>query len=76
MFIPVHLSFLNLDLDNVACVQAIQRGYRMPQPEDCPVTLYDIMLLCWHSDPDERPTFMELQERLTTLNPEPAVVLD
>lgn len=64
------------DRDNVACVQAIQRGYRMPQPEDCPVTLYDIMLLCWHSDPDERPTFMELQERLTTLIPEPAVVLD
>ncbi|KAB5562171.1 hypothetical protein PHYPO_G00014920 [Pangasianodon hypophthalmus] len=64
------------DLDKAACVQAIQRGYRMARPADCPLTLYDIMLLCWHSNPDERPTFLQLQERLITLIPEPVVVLD
>lgn len=62
--------FLNLDLDKAACIQAVQRGYRMKRPADCPETLYDIMLLCWNHNPDERPTFMDLQERLLKLIPE------
>ncbi|KAK3563713.1 hypothetical protein QTP86_034442 [Hemibagrus guttatus] len=64
------------DHDKAACIQAIQKGYRMTRPADCPETLYDIMLLCWHSNPDERPTFTELQKRLMALIPEPTVVLD
>lgn len=68
--------FLNSDMDNVACIQAIQRGERMERPADCPVTLYDIILLCWHSNPDERPAFMELHDKLSALIPEPVVVLD
>ncbi|XP_027028480.2 tyrosine-protein kinase SRK3 [Tachysurus fulvidraco] len=58
------------DLDKAACIQAVQRGYRMKRPADCPETLYDIMLLCWNHNPDERPTFMDLQERLLKLIPE------
>lgn len=73
---PSASLFLSLDHNKAACIQAIQRGYRMTRAADCPQTLYDIMLLCWHSNPNERPTFMELQERLMTLIPEPTVVLD
>lgn len=68
--------FLNSDLDKAASIKAIQRGYRMARPADCPETIYDIMLLCWDSNPDQRPTFMELQERLITLIPETTVMLD
>lgn len=68
--------FLNSDMDNVACIQAIQRGERMERPADCPVTLYDIILLCWHSNSDERPAFTELHDKLSALIPEPVVVLD
>ncbi|TSO25136.1 Tyrosine-protein kinase Src42A [Bagarius yarrelli] len=64
------------ELDKAACIQAIQRGYRMAQPANCPETLYDIMLLCWQSNPNKRPTFMELQEKLTALFSEPVVVLE
>ncbi|KAJ1155011.1 hypothetical protein NDU88_007747 [Pleurodeles waltl] len=45
-------------------VQQVERGYRMPQPPSCPKELYDIMLECWNSVPDNRPTFETLQWKL------------
>lgn len=45
-------------------VQQLEKGYRMPQPPNCPKDLYDIMLECWNNVPDERPTFETLQWRL------------
>ncbi|XP_037537498.1 tyrosine-protein kinase Lyn isoform X1 [Nematolebias whitei] len=38
-------------------VSSIQRGYRMPRPDNCPQELYDIMTSCWNQKPDDRPTF-------------------
>jgi serine/threonine protein kinase len=35
----------------------IQRGYRMPRHHNCPDKIYDYMLRCWDSSPDNRPTF-------------------
>ena len=32
-------------------------GYRMPRPDLCPESLYEIVLKCWHEDPETRPTF-------------------
>ncbi len=40
---------------------AIQTGYRMPKPCDCPDDLYNHMLRCWKTQPEERPTFESLQ---------------
>ncbi|KFM65342.1 Tyrosine-protein kinase Src64B, partial [Stegodyphus mimosarum] len=36
-----------------------KQGYRMPKPTDpeCSDAVYEIMLLCWKTNPDERPTF-------------------
>lgn len=35
----------------------LQKGYRMPRPQTCPEALYEIILKCWHEDPQSRPTF-------------------
>ncbi|CAL1580171.1 unnamed protein product [Knipowitschia caucasica] len=45
-------------------MSSIQRGYRMPQPENCPSELYDVMLSCWKDKPQDRPTFDFLQSVL------------
>ncbi|MED6287115.1 hypothetical protein CHARACLAT_013163 [Characodon lateralis] len=45
-------------------MSSIQRGYRMPQPENCPSELYDIMMSCWKNKPEDRPTFDYIQSVL------------
>ncbi|XP_078619855.1 uncharacterized protein LOC144886906 isoform X2 [Branchiostoma floridae x Branchiostoma japonicum] len=41
--------------------EQLQAGYRMRQPEDCPDTMYDLMLHCWQWKPTERPSFQLLE---------------
>uniref|UniRef100_A0AAX7VPN4 Tyrosine-protein kinase n=1 Tax=Astatotilapia calliptera TaxID=8154 RepID=A0AAX7VPN4_ASTCA len=45
-------------------MSSIQRGYRMPRPDNCPTELYDIMMSCWKNRPEDRPTFDYLQSVL------------
>lgn len=45
-------------------MSSIQRGYRMPQPENCPLELYNIMMSCWKNKPEDRPTFDYIQSVL------------
>ncbi|XP_074846815.1 tyrosine-protein kinase FRK [Carettochelys insculpta] len=45
-------------------IQKLDKGYRIPQPDNCPNKLYDIMLECWHAEPQNRPTFQTLQWKL------------
>ena len=42
----------------------VKQGYRMPQPPECPDLLYQIMLKCWKTKPEERPTFEFLKHHL------------
>lgn len=49
---------------NAEVLAQVDRGYRMPCPPGCPPPLYQIMLKCWNSSPDERPTFEFLQATL------------
>lgn len=51
---------------NREVLDQIQRGYRMPRHESCPDKIYDYMLRCWDSSPDNRPTF-EVKNRRETL---------
>uniref|UniRef100_F6ZYN6 Tyrosine-protein kinase n=1 Tax=Ornithorhynchus anatinus TaxID=9258 RepID=F6ZYN6_ORNAN len=44
-------------MTNPEVIQNLERGYRMPQPENCPEELYDLMQLCWKEKPENRPTF-------------------
>ncbi|XP_036412019.1 tyrosine-protein kinase Lyn isoform X1 [Colossoma macropomum] len=51
-------------MSNGEVMNSVQRGYRMPRPENCPPELYDIMNNCWKSKPDDRPTFDYIQSVL------------
>ncbi|XP_057896264.1 tyrosine-protein kinase Lck isoform X4 [Melospiza georgiana] len=44
-------------MTNPEVIQNLERGYRMPQPEQCPPELYELMRQCWKESPEERPTF-------------------
>lgn len=39
-------------------------GERMEQPHNCPLDMYVIMRDCWEQNPDQRPTFLQLSERI------------
>ncbi|XP_036006842.1 tyrosine-protein kinase Lck [Fundulus heteroclitus] len=51
-------------MSNPEVIQNLERGYRMPKPENCPDELYDIMQECWRERPEERPTFDYLKHLL------------
>jgi hypothetical protein len=42
-------------------------GYRLPRPDSCPETVYDIMMTCWKESPRERPVFRDIAELLRKL---------
>jgi len=46
----------------------VMRGLRLPQTPYFSEDLYQLMLSCWMTDPDERPTPAELQQTLQQLN--------
>ncbi|XP_057369653.2 vascular endothelial growth factor receptor 1-like [Daphnia carinata] len=45
-------------------VQAIQKGYRMEKPDYVPNFFGEILTDCWKSEPNERPTFSQLEETI------------
>uniref|UniRef100_A0A673C4I8 Tyrosine-protein kinase n=1 Tax=Sphaeramia orbicularis TaxID=375764 RepID=A0A673C4I8_9TELE len=48
-------------MSNPEVIQNLDRGYRMPKPENCPDSLYDVMFMCWNENPENRPTFEYLR---------------
>ncbi|TDG98662.1 hypothetical protein EPR50_G00202520 [Perca flavescens] len=44
-------------MSNPEVIQNLEKGYRMPKPENCPDGLYNVMCLCWRENPEDRPTF-------------------
>ena len=44
-------------MTNDEVIAQVKQGYRMPQPPGCPDPLYQIMLKCWKTKSEERPTF-------------------
>ena len=51
-------------MNNRQVLEAVERGYRMPPPDNCPDALYNIMLSCWKREADKRPTFEHLKYQL------------
>ncbi|XP_072554979.1 proto-oncogene tyrosine-protein kinase LCK isoform X1 [Paramormyrops kingsleyae] len=51
-------------MTNSEVIQNLERGYRMPQPDNCPQELYSIMNMCWQETPENRPTFEYLRSVL------------
>ncbi len=51
----------------------------MPAPENCPDAVYKLMLSCWEADPENRPKFADLMQKIAEMEePEPSepVVVD
>ena len=51
-------------MNNRQVLEAVERGYRMPPPDNCPDPLYNIMLSCWKREADNRPAFKHLKCQL------------
>jgi serine/threonine protein kinase len=45
---------------NELVISAVSRGHRMNRHASCDPHLYEMLLLCWRSDPTDRPTFDEI----------------
>lgn len=41
-------------------IKAIDEGYRLPAPMDCPVVLHQLMLDCWEKGRSDRPKFGQI----------------
>lgn len=48
-------------------IEQLRIGYRMTKPSFCSDELYAIMWQCWQTDPESRPTFLELGKTLHRL---------
>ena len=51
----------------VQVIKAVEEGYRLPSPMDCPAALYQLMLECWQKDRNSRPKFDEIVSMLDKL---------
>uniref|UniRef100_A0A3B4VLT7 Platelet-derived growth factor receptor alpha n=1 Tax=Seriola dumerili TaxID=41447 RepID=A0A3B4VLT7_SERDU len=47
----------------------IKSGYRMSKPEHAPHDVYEMMMKCWNSEPEKRPSFLGLSETVASLLP-------
>lgn len=54
-------------MSNQEAFLRVESGYRMPRPPECPPTTHRLMLSCWHKDPEQRPYFKGLWEKLSSL---------
>lgn len=48
-------------------IKAVEEGYRLPSPMDCPAALYQLMLDCWQKERNSRPKFDEIVSMLDKL---------
>ncbi|GFS10415.1 tyrosine kinase receptor Cad96Ca [Elysia marginata] len=48
-------------------MESVQTGFRMPKPQHCSSELYEVLLRCWHTIPEERPSYQEILEVLSHL---------
>uniref|UniRef100_A0AAY4F0A0 receptor protein-tyrosine kinase n=1 Tax=Denticeps clupeoides TaxID=299321 RepID=A0AAY4F0A0_9TELE len=55
------------DMSNQDVIKAIEEGYRLPPPMDCPVSLHQLMLDCWQKERGERPKFSQIVNMLDKL---------
>ncbi|XP_019641512.1 PREDICTED: tyrosine-protein kinase receptor Tie-1-like [Branchiostoma belcheri] len=48
-------------------LRRLREGYRLPKPRNCEADLYQVMLLCWRTCPEDRPTFTDLVKQLDSM---------
>ncbi|KAM9737804.1 ephrin type-A receptor 10 isoform 3-T5 [Menidia menidia] len=53
------------DMGNQDVIKAIEDGFRLPAPVNCPPHLHQLMLDCWQKDRAERPSFSQIHSALS-----------
>ncbi|XP_031750440.1 tyrosine-protein kinase Srms-like, partial [Xenopus tropicalis] len=54
-------------MSNQEVKDKVPSGYRLPKPDDCSPDIYMLMLECWQEEPNRRPSFFDLVEKLTAI---------
>ncbi len=49
---------------NQDVIKAIEKGYRLPAPMDCPEAIHQLMLDSWQRERAHRPTFASIVKTL------------
>lgn len=49
----------------VQVIKAIEDGFRLPAPVNCPAPLHQLMLDCWQKERSERPSFSQIHSALS-----------
>lgn len=55
-------------VNNHEILEYLSQGKRLDRPEICSEILYQLMLKCWHENPESRPTFAEIVKQLQPQN--------
>ncbi|KAF7235825.1 Ephrin type-A receptor 2 [Varanus komodoensis] len=55
------------ELSNHEVMKAINEGFRLPAPLDCPSAIYQLMLRCWQQERSHRPKFTDIVSILDKL---------
>ncbi|XP_035674931.1 uncharacterized protein LOC118414791 [Branchiostoma floridae] len=55
--------------DVCTLLELLQKGVRLQQSKDCPLSVYRIIRCCWIVDPSKRPTPEELLQKIDQLMP-------
>uniref|UniRef100_A0A5K3FIA4 Non-specific protein-tyrosine kinase n=1 Tax=Mesocestoides corti TaxID=53468 RepID=A0A5K3FIA4_MESCO len=53
------------NVDNPKLLEHLKSGNRLERPFDTPDSMYSIMQECWREEPSDRPTFLDICNRLT-----------
>ncbi|XP_015217212.1 ephrin type-A receptor 3 isoform X2 [Lepisosteus oculatus] len=62
------------EMSNQDVIKAVDEGYRLPPPMDCPAALYQLMLDCWQKDRNNRPKFEQIVSILDKLIRNPSTL--
>ena len=53
---------------NRRVLEELRKGYRLEKPDACPTAVYELMMQCWHADPEQRPDFNIIVSELFTIS--------
>ncbi len=53
-----------LGMSNVEAANYVVSGHRLPQPQECPSEVWNIMTKCWNADPKLRPSWDDILQIL------------
>lgn len=51
-------------VQNHELLNYLKTGQRLERPDNCSETLYELMLQCWATDPEDRPNFSDICKKL------------